>query len=142
MMTALFAAQDALVAAIAAQSPDCRVSLGAPVPLPVPEEGIWVGVGGRVNADDYMTGACSRSESAELRVRMWAQKRGGTAKDARDRAAAFLEVVEDALASDRTLGGLCDFAAVTGIQAEDEAVEDKAVWYGIEATVTVDATVA
>ena len=142
MNTALFAAQDALVAAITSQSPGCRVSLGAPVPLPMPEEGIWVGVGGRVVADDYMTGACSRSESIEMRVRMWAQKRGGTAKDARDRAAAFLEVVEDALAADRTLGGLCDFAAVTGIQAEDEAVEDNAVWYGIEATVTVDATVA
>lgn len=142
MNTALFAAQDALVAAISAQSPGCRVSLGAPVPLPVPEEGIWVGVGGRVNADDYMTGACSRSESIELRVRMWAEKRGGTAKTARDRAGVFLAAVEAALAADRTLGNLCDFAAVTAIQAEDEGVEDTSIWYGIEATVTVDATVA
>lgn len=138
MMTAMFAAQDALKAALDAQSPDCRVSLGYPVPVGnLPDEGIWVLVGGTMQVEDYMTGACSRSEDITLRVRVWAKKRNGTAVTARDRAATLYAALEDALSADRTLGGICTFAAIESVTAEDEAVEDKAVSYGLEATVSV-----
>jgi hypothetical protein len=142
-MTAMFAAQDALIAALEAQSPDCRVSLGYPVPVGnFPEEGIWVLISGSMNVESYMTGGCSRSEDITLRVRIWAKKRGGTAKTARDRAATLYASLEAALAADHTLGGVCTFAAVESVKAEDEAIEGTSVEFGLEVTVSVQTAVA
>lgn len=138
MNTKLPDVQDALYAAIAAQSPTCRVSLGYPVGGRRAED-VWVGIAGRVDTSEYMTGACSRDEQMEVPVFVWVEKSGGTAESTRDRAVVLLGALETALAADRTLGGVCDFAAVSAVDMEDGYTE-KTVAVGITATVTVRAT--
>lgn len=140
MNTNLPAIQDALHAAIVAQSPGCRVSLGYPL-LGTRDEELWVALAGRVEVTEEWTGGCSRSESQEIDVRVWVEKPGGTPKNTRDRAFTLFASVEDALAADRTLGGIADYASVTRFEI-DEGYDEASVMCGIRATVLVDTTVA
>jgi len=137
MHTNLPAIQDALVAAIDAQT-GCRVSLGYPLKGTLSED-IWVGIDARVSVTDEMTGYCERTESAEVPVFVWVEK-PGTPKATRDRAFALMEGIEDALAADRTLGGICESASVSGFET-DYSYTEKSVQVGIAATITVESTV-
>jgi hypothetical protein len=137
MDTNIAAIQDALVAAIDAEEPGCRVSLG--FPTGGTNEDMWLGVSAGVELGREMTGFCSRTESTELPVFMWVEKTGGTPKATRDRALAMLASLEDALASDRTLGGACDAARVVGFDMDD-AYTEKTVQVGIRARLLVDST--
>ena len=140
MNTNLPAIQDALYAAIVAQNPGCRVSLGYPL-LGTRDEELWVALAGRVEVTEEWTGGCSRSESQEIDVRVWVEKPGGTPKSTRDRAFALHAAIEAALATDRTLGGIADYASVTRVEI-DEGYDDASVMCGIRTTVLVDTTVA
>jgi len=62
-------------------------------------------------------------------------------KGVRDRAFALHAALEDALAADRTLGGIADYASVTRIEI-DEGYDEGSVMCGIRTTVAVDTTVA
>ena len=139
MNTNLTAIQDALVTAIAAQT-DVRVSLGYPL-KGTRNEDVWVGIDARVTVTDEMTGYCARDESAEVPVFVWVEKTGGTPKATRDRAFELLADIEDALAADRTLGGICDSASV-GSFDPDYSYTEKSVQVGIAVRITVDSTVA
>ena len=138
MHTNLTAVQDALVTAIAAQT-GCRVSLGYPRKGKLSED-IWVGIDARMSVTDEMTGYCERSESAEVPVFVWVEKTGGTPKATRDRAFALLADIEDALAADRTLGGICEGASVSGFDS-DYSYTEKSVQVGIAVRITVESTV-
>jgi len=140
MNTNLPAVQDAIHAAIVAQSPDCRVSLGYPL-LGTRDEEIWIALAGGVEVTEEWTGGCSRSESQQVDVFVWVQRPGGTPKGVRDRAFALHAALEDALAADRTLGGIADYASVTRIEI-DEGYDEGSVMCGIRTTVAVDTTVA
>lgn len=140
MNTNLPAIQDALKAAIDAQSPGCRVSLGFPL-LGTRDEELWIGLAGSVDVSEQWTGGCSRSEAQTLTVFVWVEKPGGTAKATRDRAFTLFASVEAALAADRTLGGIADYASVTRFEVDD-GYDNASVMVGIRATVLVDTTVA
>lgn len=138
MHTNLPTIQDALVTAIAAHT-GCRVSLGYPLKGTLSED-VWVGIDARMSVEDEMTGYCERTESAEVPVFVWVEKTGGTPKATRDRAFALMEGIEDALAADRTLGGICESASVSGFET-DYSYTEKSVQVGIAATITVESTV-
>lgn len=140
MNTNLPAIQDALHAAIVAQSPGCRVSLGYPL-LGTRDEELWVGLAASVDVNEQWTGGCSRSEAQTLSVFVWVEKPGGTPKSTRDRAFALHAAIEAALATDRTLGGIADYASVTRVEI-DEGYDEASVMCGIRTTVLVDTTVA
>ena len=138
MHTNLTAIQDALVTAIAAQT-GCRVSLGYPLKGTLSED-VWVGIDARMSVTDEMTGYCERTESAEVPVFVWVEKTGGTPKATRDRAFALMEDIEDALAADRTLGGICESASVSGFET-DYSYTEKSVQVGIAVRIAVESTV-
>ena len=140
MNTNLPAIQDALHAAIVAQNPGCRVSLGYPL-LGTRDEDLWVDIDGDVDVVEEWSGGCSRKEAQTVHVKLLIEKMGGTPKNTRDRAFALFASVEAALAADRTLGGRCEYASVKQITPA-VAYEDELIKYGIDATVAIRTTVA
>jgi hypothetical protein len=122
MPSSVGAAQDALVAAIAARAlivtNAVPVEVGFRMPHPPQPEGIWVtGVVPDHKTEDLTTGVGVRSveESYTLDVQIQVEVAGANAyAEARAVVESYIAEVEAAIVADRTLGGAVQDASATG----------------------------
>ena len=130
------AVQAALTAAISAAAPsDTVVSLGYP-PGGLAAKAIWVSADFDMDVAWATTGWKAREEDATVEVRIAVSKAAGTVLDPQADALALAGVVEDALAADRTLGGVVDRAEVTHSKGQEAIPEEHKHEFGITLTVS------
>jgi hypothetical protein len=127
---------DALGAAIVATAPTgANVSVGYPAGG-LADQQIWVGG----DFDDAIawatTGWHQRSEEGTCKVRCSVLMTTVVFKDVRDACVALTNAVEDALAVDRTLGGLVDRCEVSGSKGLEAVPDEHQRSYGVELTVS------
>jgi len=134
--------QDALAAAIALKMAD-----GVPVSVGYPrggvqEEHVWIDGSVDVDMPRHLTGYASRDEECRLSVRILVSLTAEDMVDARDAAVELAHRVEDAMAADRTLGGLVTNLRTVGAVGEEAIPEERTRQYGITLTVGFAATAA
>lgn len=122
----LWAAQDALYALVADTvhlGRDGQVTLGAPLELL--DENVWVS--GEVddwNTDWQVSGLQAKDETFTLRVSIVVQHLGTDYLPSRQRVQEIGELVEQAIAADHTLGGVCELARIASFRLEDTLMGD------------------
>lgn len=137
--TTLYPVQDALEAALKTHIPTAtaQVSLGFPAGGWKSKTICYVGAAWNVEVADELTGFGERHEAITGEVRVMAERTTDDYRKARDAVAAVVELVEDALAADRTLGGAVEFITVASIETK-EGVEKNVRFYA--ATISVSAS--
>lgn len=122
----LWAAQEALYDLLKASSglADSQVTYGAP--LRFEDENIWVhGSVEDWNANYQVSGLTAKDESFTLRVSIAVVRLGDEYLKPRDRVKALGEVVEDIIATHRTLGGTCELAVIERVVMEDSMTDER-----------------
>lgn len=134
MNTRLASIQDALKAAIVAQTPGCGVCIGYPVGGFTKRQHMVVSGEATVTPSQYLSGYAQRDERTEIDVLCVTEQVGSSYTDVRDLTIALVGKVEAAIADDRTLGGVVDTCEVSTVRFEESSQEKRR---GCGARVTV-----
>ncbi len=123
--------QGALLAAIAARSPaTTQVSLGYPAGG-FGAENIWIPVDFDSTVPWVTSGWTQRGEDSTVEVRIAVKQTTSASTDCRDRALLLAGCVEDAIAADRTLGGIIDGCEVSAIKGQEAIPDEHERQYGV-----------
>jgi hypothetical protein len=129
------AVQGALYGALAgAADGDVQVSLGYPAGGLAAEQ-IWVPVDFDSTIAWATTGWTQREEDGEVEVRIAVLLGTDDPLAPQARALVLAGLVEDALAADRTLGGLVDRAEVSALKGQEAIPDEHQRQYGVTVTV-------
>jgi len=126
--TKAFTAQDAFVAALAARPElaDWRVEYG--LPKRRFEKHLWVDE--QVNGWEQSpptTGILTQEETFTLAVFIYRRRTGGTALDVRQEIEAAAGIVAEVLGAQPFLGGVLQFAAISGAEYDSAFADPKGV---------------
>lgn len=125
MRTKVWAAQDALLTLLQAQTwpNDVRPALGIPGRLE--RDSAWIS--GEVDdwrAEYRVSGLKAKDETFVLRVHLLTTRLGGEFEPLRDAIAVYGGLVEDAIKQDYTLGGTVMLATIVNQQLEETMLDD------------------
>lgn len=123
--TQAWAAQDALLTALQAQSWPVGVNPTLGTPARMESDSVWVS--GEVeawNAEYRVSGLRQKDETFTLRIHCLATRLGGDYASLRARLEEFGGIVEDAVEADHTLDGTVMLATITSQQVEETILED------------------
>mgnify|MGYP006273408095 CR=1 FL=1 len=123
--TQVWAAQDALLQALQAQTWDEPIKPVLGTPARMEADQVWVsGEVDQWSAQYRTSGLGTKDEVFTLRVHCLATRLGGGYTELRDRLAALGANVEDVLQDDFTLGGTVMLATIASQQVEEAMLDD------------------
>jgi hypothetical protein len=117
-------------AEIAAAEEPTPVSVGYP-PGGLQAEHIWIGGQFDAEMQRYVSGGLQRDEIGEVEVRILVKWSAAEMLTACDRALALSEIVEDAVSTDPTLGGVVEEAHVAGVRGNEGMPDEHSREYGL-----------
>jgi hypothetical protein len=132
--------QDALKTAIENQSPGCPVDVGYPTGGRKPKH-IWISGEATTTVAGHDSSMGTRQETGTLEVLCVTKKSGASYTTVRDETLALVDKIEDALAADRSLGGLVMSAVVVNGELS-EAVDKEWREVGVVLRISTGGSVA
>ena len=128
------AVQDAVCAAVSAEllalPGEVACSLGYPAGG-LQDRQVWVSGQADVTHPYHTSGGDARGEEGQVAVHILVTMTSDVMSEPRDEALALAGVLEDALAVDRTLGGLVDSVFVGAMHVEEGIPEERTRQYGV-----------
>lgn len=124
--SAVWGAQDALYALLAAQSGFTGVQVGLGRPAQDQDENVWVSGELTVWDSEYrVSGLGAKDETFTLQVSVLVTRLGGDYSKTRNRVRDLGQIVEDVIAANPTLSGTVELAQFTGGRVSESMVDER-----------------